>query len=164
MTTLVVGIGSDLRSDDRAGRLVAERLAALGLPQVRVRSVIQLTPELAVDVAAAGAVVFVDADPGVSEVTAREVAPAPAGSSAHHLTPAALLALASSLGSEPATAHLVSVPATDFGLGEDLSPIAAAGTDAAVDLITDHLRDGASLACFVTRRGGRGPRVGGRRR
>ena len=49
--TLVIGYGNDLRTDDGAGRWVAERIESFDLPGVSVRSVPQLTPELTLDIA-----------------------------------------------------------------------------------------------------------------
>ena len=46
MDSLVIGYGNDLRSDDGAGRAVADRISEMELPGVAVRSVMQLTPEL----------------------------------------------------------------------------------------------------------------------
>ena len=45
---LVIGVGSELRRDDAVGRRVVERLETDGLGAVEVRSLHQLTPELAV--------------------------------------------------------------------------------------------------------------------
>ena len=59
-STLIVGYGNDLRSDDGAGVIVARKVAVLW-PQARVIVVHQLTPELAEDIAMAGKVIFVDA-------------------------------------------------------------------------------------------------------
>ena len=61
---LVIGYGNTLRGDDGIGPAVAEAVAALGLPGVRVIVAHQLTPELAADLADAQLVVFVDAAVG----------------------------------------------------------------------------------------------------
>ncbi len=69
MAALVIGYGNDLRCDDGAGRAVADRIEAMALPGVEVRSVQQLAPELALDIACAETVVFVDASIDVAETT-----------------------------------------------------------------------------------------------
>jgi hydrogenase maturation protease len=147
---LVIGYGSDLRGDDGAGRRAAEQIAARALPGVRVVSVTQLVPELAADLDDCRAVVFVDASAVDRDVTVRRLAPAapdrrtstrspPAGSLAlpltHHLTPPRLLALAAALGSAPADAFVVTIPASDFALGDALSPETAAALPEAVDRV-----------------------------
>ena len=65
-TLLVIGYGNTLRGDDGVGRRMAEELAERNLPRVRTRSVHQLTPELAEDLADCGAAIFVDACVGGS--------------------------------------------------------------------------------------------------
>ena len=139
MATLVIGYGNDLRSDDGAGRVVADRIAALDLPGVSTRSLSQLTPELSLEIAGKTRVVFVDASIEVSETTVMPVAAADTEQSGwtHHTTPATLLAMTGTVGSIPETAHAVSIPVADLGLGMELSPISAAGVDKAVDLITN---------------------------
>ena len=138
-STLVIGYGNDLRSDDGAGRVVADRIGALDLPGVTTRSVSQLTPELSLDIAGVGRVVFVDASLEVSETTLAPVTAADAEQSGwtHYTTPATLLAMTGTVGSIPESAHTVSIPVADLGLGLELSPISAAGVDQAVDLITN---------------------------
>lgn len=130
---LVIGFGSDLRGDDAAGRRVAETVEALGLPGVAVRSVHQLVPELAADLAGCRRAVFVDAAVDCVSVEVRSVAPASGdGALTHRFDPPALLALAATLGDVPEEAVVVTVPARDLGLGEELSPAASAGLREAV--------------------------------
>ena len=104
---LVVGCGNDLRSDDGAGRVVAHRVQLLaeerGLTEVGVRSVVQLVPELALDIGRAQHVVFVDASIDVDRLTVTPLAPSTSAADGsrepwtpmtHHLGPAALVELA----------------------------------------------------------------------
>lgn len=124
---LVLGVGSELRSDDAAGRRVAAAIAEVAPSDVEVRSVHQLTPELALDLAGRDQVIIVDAAVDVAEVTVRSIDPAtvdPAFS--HHLAPTALLALAVRLGAAPGALTVISVPAHDLGLGTQLSQATAA--------------------------------------
>jgi hydrogenase maturation protease len=134
---LLLGIGSELRSDDAAGRHVAERIGRLAWPGVESRSVHQLTPELAPDLVGRRLVVLVDADVEVDEVTVRPLPPAaaPAGAMTHHLDPAALLGLVDLFGPRPDEVVLVGVPVHDLGLGTELSPATAAAVEDAVDRV-----------------------------
>jgi len=58
---LLIGYGNTLRSDDGAGQKIANIVSEWNLPQWRSLSVHQLTPELALDIAQADLVIFVDA-------------------------------------------------------------------------------------------------------
>jgi hydrogenase maturation protease len=134
---LIVGYGNDLRSDDGAGRVVASRIEVMDLPGVAVKSQSQLTPELALDIAQADVVVFVDANVICEEVTLLPVRTGERGSPSmsHHTDPAALLLLARDLGREPLHAYTVSIPASNLELGFDLSSPTAAAVEEAVDSI-----------------------------
>ena len=119
---------------DRAAAAVAD----WGLPGVRAMDAQQLTPELAEPLSAARLAIFVDArlaDVG-EEVRVRPVEPAGLGSALGHTSnPCSLLALArAAFGSHP-RAWLITVPATDLGVGEGLSPTAQAGLTAALRTI-----------------------------
>jgi hydrogenase maturation protease len=133
---LVIGVGSELRSDDAAGRRVAEAVGERALSGVEVRSVHQLTPELAAEFVGRQLVVVVDADVRATEVAVRPVAAdGGAGVMTHHLDPAALLTLASWLGAPPGEVVVVSVPTHDLGLGTELSEPTRAAVATAVDVV-----------------------------
>ncbi len=135
---LVVGYGNDLRRDDGAGRHVADAVAELALPGVAVRSVAQLTPELALDIAAARRVVFVDADIDAASVTTKAISPGSSqpGAMTHHGNPARLLSLAATVGEAPHEAVAISIPARDLGLGSEMSSATRAGVARAIQIIT----------------------------
>ena len=134
---LVIGYGNDLRSDDGAGRAVAEMVADLDLPGVEVRTTSQLTPELALEIAGRRKVVFVDADVDATEVTVRQVTAGPPGDGAmtHHGDPATLLTLTTNVGSLPDEALVISIPATNLQMGFAFSPRTDEAIGDAVDLI-----------------------------
>lgn len=148
MNLLVVGCGNELRGDDGAGRAVADRIGALSLPGVTVRSVIQLVPELVTDMATADRVVFVDADQGASSLAIQSIGighdsgdsggPDRSGSLTHHTSPEALLELAAAIGLRvPPQVEQLSIPAIGFDLGTSLSAVTAAGVEEAVQLIRE---------------------------
>lgn len=134
---LVVGCGNDLRCDDGAGRAVAAAVEERALPGVTVRSVAQLTPELALEIAGRTAVVFVDADVEARELTVRpvEAGQSTGGVMTHHGDPASLLSLVATVGPLPAEAMVISIPARNLGLGFELSAETAAAARRAVDFI-----------------------------
>jgi hydrogenase maturation protease len=131
-SVLLIGIGNPLRGDDGAGALLAERMAQLfaarGL-HVHLRIVQQLTPELALDIAAAeiDAVIFNDVAATQLPNDAIHVswldAGAASASFSHHVAPATLLAYASALYGRCPTAWLVTVPGEVFAIGAPISPL-----------------------------------------
>ncbi len=123
---LIIGVGNTLRGDDGIGMVLVEHLAEQPVERgVRVLPVRQLTPELALDVSQARAVVFVDAavDVGPGEVVESIVtADAQASLTGHHLGPDSLLALAQALYGRCPWARLVRIGITQTALGRGLSP------------------------------------------
>jgi len=131
---LVIGIGNPLRGDDGVGALLAEQAGMLtaadtGGP-VAVRSVQQLTPELAEELAPLDAVLFIDAWPAPVGADPQLIALSPAGSGggptgslpdSHRLEPAALLAVSQALYGRAPEAQLLLVPAQAFEHGTALS-------------------------------------------
>jgi hydrogenase maturation protease len=139
---LVIGYGNSLRSDDGAGRHLAQALEELRLPGVRVLSCDLLTPELADPIAKALKVVFVDAsvEPGGS-VQTRELAPAESSQIlAHTADPRTLLALARDVFGHAPPAWGVTLPVENLEIGEKLSAKAAAGIAAALRQVQKLLR------------------------
>lgn len=136
---IVIGYGNDLRRDDGAGRWVADQLEARDLPGVVVRSVSQLTPELSLEIAGRDAVVFVDADVYVTDLTVKPVpaTPSTARTMTHHSNPATLLDMVSAVGDPPARAHVVSIPATDFAMGLEMTPATQAAAEVAIERVIE---------------------------
>jgi hydrogenase maturation protease len=143
MASLVIGYGNDLRSDDGAGRVVADRIEAMGFRGVKVRSVHQLTPELALDIADANTVVFVDASVEVATTTMAPVAadPHPPTAMNHFSTPGSLLAMTGAVGRVPERAFAISIPVTELGLGTELTPMTEIAVDQAISLIAEIMAD-----------------------
>jgi hydrogenase maturation protease len=137
---LVVGFGNALRGDDAIGWAIAQRLADdARFADVDVRSVHQLTPELAEDFAGASRVVLIDAGadgdvPGTVHVN--DVTPGhQAATLSHHVDARAVVALAGVLyGAMPPT-FVVTVSLATTGPGDDLSPSVAAAIPCLVETI-----------------------------
>lgn len=134
---LVIGYGNTLRSDDGVGPKVVEAVAALELRGVRTLTSDLLTPELADPVAAAQAVVFVDAAVDAPhEVQLRPLAPAESSQiMAHAADPRTILALARDVFGHAPRAWWLTIPAENMAIGETLSPLALRGLQEAVDQI-----------------------------
>ena len=132
---LVIGYGNTLRGDDGVGPKVAEAVAALDLPGVRVLACPLLTPELAEPISHARVVMFVDAAVDAPrEVQRRKLAPAESSQvMAHAASPATLLALARDVFGHAPEAWWLTIPVAELGIGEELSPLAKRGFEQAVE-------------------------------
>ena len=104
-----------------------------------MKSVTQLTPELALEIAGVETVVFVDASVEVSRttVTPLETADLKPSVMTHFADPPTLLAMTGTVGAIPARAFAVSIPVSDLGLGCELSPLTETGVAEAVERVTD---------------------------
>lgn len=119
-TTLLIACGNPLRGDDGVAHEVLRIIASS--PSRELRSVQQLVPELAEDIAGFGRVVFLDAD-------ARSLRPAiepvgavvPDSPLTHTAEPGQIVALSRALFGFQGEAHVCRIPARDFSHGESLS-------------------------------------------
>ena len=139
---LILACGNALRADDGIGPHLAQWAAEhwRGDPRIRVLSRLQWTPELAVDIAAAQTVLFLDSsvDAAPGSVALRPVQPAAPQSAlaTHHIGAPELLALARDLyNAAPQTALLLTVGAASLELRESLSAIAQAALPRATALL-----------------------------
>jgi Ni,Fe-hydrogenase maturation factor len=131
MRTLLIACGNPLRRDDGAASEALRHLAQA--PNRVLRSVRQLTPELAEEAARFDRVVFLDADAGAARVTIEHLGPGfgrgaslPRSPLTHFATPAEIVALSRGLFGFAGEALLCRIPARDFSLsanpgGADLS-------------------------------------------
>lgn len=138
-TILVIGYGNKLRGDDGLGPRVVEEIALANYPGLRVRSVCQLVPELAAEVAEARIVIFVDAlaDPSRAAV---QLAPVEIEEitdwSTHTADPRTLLALTRAVYRRAPEAWWLTVPGRNFDVGEGLSSVAEENLRQAIARIT----------------------------
>ena len=134
---LDIGYGNLLREDEAAGPLVAGQVEALRLPGVRTLSCHQLLPEMAEAVAAALAVVFVDAAAGpAGRVRLQPLSADPSAQLMTHAPgPEKLLALAREVCGEAPPAWLLTIPAANFGFADTPTPAVQAGIAEAVHTI-----------------------------
>lgn len=130
----MIGIGNPLRGDDGVGALLAE--------QVGGRSVQQLTPELAEELAPLDAVLFIDAwlapagaVPRLQRLSPLSLAGDGANGESHGLTPAGLLAISQALYGQAPDAQVLLVPAQAFDHGTELSTALQAALPVARELL-----------------------------
>lgn len=136
--TLVIGFGNELCGDDGIGPHVARVIEARRLPNVRVRTLHQLTPELAEEIHSASQVVFVDASRELRP-TAVVVAPVNLEETnslqTHWVDPAGVLALTRAIYGRMPRAWLVTVEGKHFEPGDRVSPSTIAHAEEAVQRI-----------------------------
>lgn len=137
LKVLVIGYGNTLRSDDGAGKIVANEVAKRRWENVRSLCVHQLTPELAQEIACASTVIFVDASLSDSEtLQVKRLIPQPTAISLGHLgEPRSLLALTQAIYGKIPPAYWILIPAVNFEFGEKLSPITEGAVMAALEEI-----------------------------
>lgn len=157
---LLIGIGNTLRGDDGVGAALLEELAreraqegGVWSPRgAELRAVHQLTPELALAVAEAGRVLFVDAwanpdrhEPWIEPLPpprGEGEAPEAVGPGGHGWGPLALLSLAEELYGWRGEAALLRVPAFAFPHGTNFSAALEQALPLARDLLRQWLRGG----------------------
>ena len=137
---LIIGYGNILREDDGAGfRLVTSLATDVPPHLVRVLAVHQLTPELALELAATEVdrVLFVDAQRHQDKpFVMRQLDPlSAAGSCGHQLTPDLLLYMTHSLYQYTPKGWLLTLAAQQMGVGYSLSETAQAAISGADTLI-----------------------------
>jgi Ni,Fe-hydrogenase maturation factor len=117
MPALVVAIGNTLRRDDG----VAHYIRIPG--RVEKKGVLQLTPEIAAEIAPYNPVIFVDAAVDATELRIEPVDSPPSGSPLTHASsPAEIVALARALFHFSGRAYTCRIPARDLSEGQGLSP------------------------------------------
>jgi len=127
---LVIAIGNPLRRDDGAAHYVR-------LPRGVVRhATMQLTPEVAAEVARYDTVIFMDADVRASELRIEPIGSARAPSPLTHvLGPTEIVAMACKLFRFSGDAYVCRIPVRDLSEGEGLSPEAARFVELAAEEI-----------------------------
>jgi hydrogenase maturation protease len=136
--TLVIGYGNALRGDDGVGPAVAERLAALALKDVEVRSATQLQLEWAAEWSGYERVVLIDAAVDGAVVSRERVLPGDGGEGeggAHALQAGVLVSLARVLYGRAPEVWRWRIRGESFGMGDELTP----GVRAAVDEVTERI-------------------------
>jgi hydrogenase maturation protease len=138
---LVIGYGNPLRGDDGVGWRVAETIVSdPRLAGAHVMTAHQLLPELAVELGEAGLAVLVDARVGEppGSISVKHVAPVAEGSPfGHHLTPAALAALALTVVGRSADVVVVSIGIKSTEPGTGLSHAVADAVPAVREVVAD---------------------------
>lgn len=145
---LIIGYGNPLRGDDAVGQVVARVIAEWHLPNVKVLSLQQLTPELADDLAKIDTVYFIDAcmdatleHPRVTEIHSSH----PPVNVSHFSSPQDLLVLTKRLYGREPRAYLVELPGESFELSEGLSAKAQKGVGEVLEYLREALSDGRAV-------------------
>jgi hydrogenase maturation protease len=134
---LVIGYGNTLRGDDGVGQLVAMAVKKWNLPQVKSLFLHQLIPELAEKIAEFETVIFIDACLEGNQVELKALKTLTNNNWGHFLQPESLLYLSKLLYQKTPQAWLITVPAKNLSLGENLSYSAQKGIKKALTKIKD---------------------------
>ena len=132
MSSLILGFGNPLRSDDAAGYQAAVVLESeLSGSNTSILAVSQLTPELADYISRVSHVLFLDAshDGVPGEIRIEGILRDPyfqPGALTHTVTPSSLLELAMRYFHAEPDAWLLTLTGQNFALGEEYSPPVAA--------------------------------------
>jgi len=121
MRVLLIGFGNPLRRDDGVGYRAALELENQGYAALALT---QPLPELALALAEAEEVIFLDADGSLPPGTIglRKAQPIAANQSNHAFAPEELLALAMFLFEHQPNVRVLSLGVEDLGFGEGFSP------------------------------------------
>lgn len=135
MRAVLIALGNILRRDDGAAHRALELLGPV--PDATIIDRIQLSPEMAEDIAEADTVVFIDADLEPGETRIEPVAGPVAFSSplAHSMSPEEVLEMSRRLFGFTGQAWLCRIPAEDFSAGEGLSDLAERNAQKAAGLL-----------------------------
>lgn len=140
MNYLIIGYGNTLRSDDGAGQIVANQIAAWNLLNVRSLAVQQLTPELAEDIANADTVIFVDAIISSKQNSEKIEIITLEGDDkylnlGHMENPRSLLYLSKIIYNKISKAYWILIPAINFEFGEKISDFTKKGIEQSLEKI-----------------------------
>ena len=140
--TLVIGYGNTLRSDDGVGVWIADRIDALHLPNVDVRTCHQLHLELVSDLIKYERVILVDAGFSSESIAVRTCYPSPAlpSSTDHNVSPEVLQQLALELYDVPIDIHLYTVRGEYFDFGSTFSPAVKDRANYVLEMIASRIQ------------------------
>ena len=113
MRRLAIAIGNPLRGDDGVAHQVH-------IPGFERQDVLQLTPELAEEIASFELVVFLDASMTATKLHLEPVGPSAGSPLTHFCSPGEIVALARGLFGFAGRAYLCHIPASDFSSDEHI--------------------------------------------
>ncbi len=140
-TTLVLGIGNTLRSDDGVAAYICTRLQEEALPGVTIQTTQQLQTEFLEEFQQYDRVVIVDASVTANEVKLERVdAGGAAVASTHHMSLSLMAAMAQQLYGKPLQLYACSIPVLHFRMGDTLSSVAEEQATKAIALLRNWLQ------------------------
>ena len=136
-TTLIVGVGNPLRSDEGVGPYIADCIEAKGFSSVKVWVTGQLNMEDLERMLKFNRVILVDASLNGPLLDFHPVEKSAGGalSSSHHLSAEMFVNLASSIYRQDLRMHLCSIKGNCFDVGDKISPNVLERAQEAVELI-----------------------------
>lgn len=141
-TTLILGIGNPLRSDDGVGAFICSKLEALQLPQVTIQTTQLLQTEFIEEFLKYDKVLVVDASVTASEVKIETVqASGAAVASSHQMNLSLMVALAQQVYGKEMKLYSCAIPVISFKMGNELSPVAVEQAEKAITIIREWLQE-----------------------
>jgi len=120
MRALLIATGNRLRRDDGVAHTVLEQLGSAR--DVESRALLQLTPEVAEDIAGYDTIIFIDADIRMAALSIEALNQVPASPALTHVSrPAEIVELSRALFGFEGRAFLCRIPVDDLSSGEGLS-------------------------------------------
>ena len=140
-TTLLLGIGNTLRSDDGVAAYICARLQEQALPGVTIQTTQQLQTEFLEEFLKYDRVVVVDASVTAGAVELQRVeAGGAAVASSHHMSLSLMAAMAQQLFGKQLQLYACAVPVLHFRMGETLSTVAQEQATKAIALLRNWLQ------------------------
>ena len=120
MRALLIAVGNRLRRDDGVAHAVLEGLSSAN--DVESRAFLQLTPEVAEDIAGYDPVIFIDSDAGLAELSLEPLDQLPSPPALTHVSrPAEIVELSTALLGFAGRIFLCRIPVDDLTVGEGLT-------------------------------------------
>ena len=139
-STLLLGIGNPLRSDDGVGSFICSKIEALQLPDAVVQTTQQLQTEFIEEFLNYERVLVIDASVTANEVKIERVqASGTTVASSHHMNLSLMAALSQQVYGKELYLYSCAIPVISFKMGNELSAVAIEQAEKAITVIREWL-------------------------
>ncbi|MFN8265421.1 MAG: hydrogenase maturation protease [Chitinophagaceae bacterium] len=141
-STLLLGIGNPLRSDDGVGAFICSQLEVVQQPGLVVQTTQQLQTEFIEEFLKYDRVLVIDASVTANEVKIERVqASGTAVASSHHMTLSLMAALSQQVYGKELYLYSCAIPVISFKMGNELSAVAIEQAEKAITVIREWLQE-----------------------
>jgi len=139
-STLLLGIGNPLRSDDGVGAFICSQLDAVQQPGLVVQTTQQLQTEFIEEFLKYDRVLVIDASVTANEVKIERVqASGTTVASSHHMNLSLMAALSQQVYGKELYLYSCAIPVISFKMGNELSAVAIEQAEKAITVIREWL-------------------------